>query len=120
MKRRLSEDQIIGFLREARRASRSRSCVGGTGSLRPVTDLRRNRFGGSGITSHSGVRLSSGLTGWCISPMTMAGPSAVGESGQRGRRARSPNPTLIPANQIRHVLMRRWPARNTGPHQEVD
>ena len=46
--------------------------------------------------------------------MTMAGPSAMGESGQRGRRARSPTPTPILANQIRPVLMRSWPARNTA------
>ena len=75
---------------------------------------------GAGIMSHSGARLSSGLTGWCTSPMTMAGPSAAGESGQRGKRARSPNPTSILANQIRQVLMRRWPERNTGPHQELE
>ena len=52
--------------------------------------------------------------------MTMAGPSAAGESGQRGKRARSPNPTSILANQIRQVLMRRWPERNTDPHQELE
>ena len=57
--------------------------------------------------SHSGARLSSGLTGWCASPMTMAGPLVAGESGQRGKRARSPDPTSILANQIRQVLMRR-------------
>ena len=33
----------------------------------------------------------------------MAGRSDVGESGQRGRRARSPNATSIRANQIRDV-----------------
>ena len=67
-----------------------------------------------GIRSQSGVRLSSGLTGWWTLPMTMAGPSAVGESGQRGRRARRPSPTPSRANQIRPVLMRSWPARNTA------
>ena len=35
--------------------------------------------------------------------MTMAGRSDVGESGQLGRRARSPNATSIRANQIRDV-----------------
>ena len=62
----------------------------------------------------SGVGLSTGLTGWWTSPMTMAGPSEVGESGQRGRRARRPTPTPSRANQIPQVLMRSWPARNTA------
>ena len=81
----------------------SRSCVGDTGSLRLVTTCGGTRLGG-GIMSHSGARLSSGLTGWCTSPMTMAGPSAAGESGQRGKRARSPNPTSILANQMRALI----------------
>ena len=62
----------------------------------------------------AGVGVSTGLVGWCTSPMTMAGPSDVRDSGQRGRRARSPNPTPILANQIRQVLTRSWPARNTA------
>ena len=46
--------------------------------------------------------------------MTIAGPSAVGESGHAGRRDRSPRLTPILANQIRDVLMRNWPVRNTA------
>ena len=37
--------------------------------------------------------------------MTMAGPSAVGESGHLRRRDRSPTRTPIRADQIRDVLM---------------
>ena len=53
-------------------------------------------------------------TGWWTSPMTMAGPAAVGESGHAGRRDRRPTRTPIRANQIRDVLMRNCPARNTA------
>ena len=61
--RRLGEDQRgLSTVTDTMPTTRSRSCVGDTGSLRLVTNCGGTRFGG-GIMSHSGARLSSGLTG---------------------------------------------------------
>ena len=51
--------------------------------------------------------------GWIVGVQKPLG-SAVGESGHAGRRDRSPRLTPIRANQIRDVLMRNWPVRNTA------
>ena len=66
------------------------------------------------IRRQSGAGPAVSVTGEYPTPLTMAGRSAVGESGHVERRARSPRPTPIRATQIRDVLMRNCPARNTA------
>ena len=43
----------------------------------------------AGTVSHWGRSTSTGSTGWCCSPTTMAGSSSPPSSGQRGSRPRT-------------------------------
>lgn len=45
MKKRLSEELIIGFLREAQAGMPVKECAGSTASARPPTTLWHSKFG---------------------------------------------------------------------------